>query len=379
MKQNSLSDKWFKRIIFFVFGIIIGYIFALLLSKTSNYIQLIGIAFSSLIGIGIPIWREYFVTKSKLSIEISSISRTISDAVKISIEEYPEFNSLDNKESELLLERFAILTRTIDNNPTKRKSKKGITVERLEELFENVEQEFKSLPQKIEEKEKEVEKLNQIEGDSFSETEAKRLNSPIFPEVDFSPVDFSEPESRNRILSEFREKYKNDYEALNKRYLELQSGAASLAIMRNKIEQIKRDLTNNRSYFTISVSLFNSGRLNTSIKAPAILRVYIGRGNYVDLRLTLKDFETRSEVSANSTKVAIFDSPEISNLPEDDRRLINTYWGQSVACVLFIEDVHGNIYSSNAIAFAEGLYQKIIYDRLASAAASYSPYNYENN
>lgn len=313
-----------------------------------------------------------------MSIEISSISRTISDTVRISIEEYPELASLDNGELELY-ERIAIFASSVGSSSSKQKSKKGITIERVEELFENVEQEFKGLPQKIEEKEKENEKINQIEESTFSETEAKRLNVPISPEVEFSSESFSNPEVRTRILSEFKEKYKADYESLNKRYLELQSGAASLAVMRSKIEQIKRDLTNNRSYFTISVSLFNSGRLNTSIKAPSILRVYIGRGNYVDLRLTLKEFETRSEVSANSTKVAVFDSPEISNLPEDDRKLINTYWGQSVACVLFIEDVHGNIYNSNAIAFAEGLYQKIIYDRLASAAAGYNPYNYENS
>lgn len=356
---------------FFIAGVILGYILALALSQASNYVQLIGIVFSVFIGLGIPIWREYFVTKSRLSIEISSISRTISDTVRISIEEYPELASLDKGDTDIY-ERFAILTSSISGS-SKQKSKKGVTIERVEELFERVEQEFKGLSQKIEEKEKENEKVSLIEESSFSETEARRLNVPIVPEVEFSSENFENAESRKRILSEFKEKYKADYENLNKRYLELQSGAASLAVMRGKIEQLKRDLTNNRSYFTISVSLFNSGRLNTSIKAPSVLRVYIGRGNYVDLRLTLKDFETRSEVSANSTKVAVFDSPEISNLPEDDRKLINTYWGQSVACVLFIEDVHGNIYNSNAIAFAEGLYQKIIYDRLASAAASYNP------
>ena len=96
-KANSFSDTWFKRVIFFTTGIILGYILALALSQASNYIQLIGIVFSVLIGLGIPIWREYLVTKSRLSIEISSISRTISDAVRISIEEYPELAYLDKE------------------------------------------------------------------------------------------------------------------------------------------------------------------------------------------------------------------------------------------------------------------------------------------
>lgn len=378
MGKPVLIDKWFKRIVFFVAGIILGYILALILSQASNYVQLIGIVFSVLIGLGIPIWREYFVTKSKLSIEISSISRKIADAAYISLEEYPELSSLTTKSRReiLFLEQVALLSGESSKSNSK---KRGVTIEQLDGLLENVEQEFKGLPQRIEEKEKERDKVESLDEEKFSELEARRLNIPLREEVAFSSDDFNNVDSRKRIISEFKEKYKDDLDGLSKRYLELQSGAASIGVMKGKIEQIKRDLINNRSYFTVSVSLFNSGRLNTSIKAPAILRVYIGRGNYVDLKLTLKDFETRSEVSANSTKVAVFDSPEISHLPEDDRKLIHTYWGQSVACVLFIEDVHGNIYNSNAIAFAEGLYQKIIYDRLASAAAIYDPYNSDNS
>ena len=95
----------------------------------------------------------------------------------------------------------------------------------------------------------------------------------------------------------------------------------------------------------------------------------IGEGNYIDLKLSLKDFENKSEISANGTRVVVFESPDVSSLPEEDRKLINTYWGQSVSSRLFLEDIHSQIYSSNTIAFAEGLYQKIIYDRLARAAS----------
>ena len=45
------------------------------------------------------------------------------------------------------------------------------------------------------------------------------------------------------------------------------------------------------------------------------------------LKLSLKDFENKSEISANGTRIAVFESLEISSLPEEDRTLINTYWG----------------------------------------------------
>jgi hypothetical protein len=76
------------------------------------------------------------------------------------------------------------------------------------------------------------------------------------------------------------------------------------------------------------------------------------------------------EISANGTRIVIFESSEVSSLPEEDRKLINTYWGQSVSSRLYLEDIHSKIYLSNTIAFAEGLYQKIIYDRLARAAST---------
>lgn len=88
------------------------------------------------------------------------------------------------------------------------------------------------------------------------------------------------------------------------------------------------------------------------------------------MKLTLNDFENKSDISPNSTVVCSFASTDISQIPEEDRKLINTYWGQSVQCRLFVEDVHGEATSSNSIAFSEGLYQKIIFDRLAVVATN---------
>lgn len=132
---------------------------------------------------------------------------------------------------------------------------------------------------------------------------------------------------------------------------------------------IRKELIDYRSFFTVSVSLINSGRTNTAIKVLGLLRVSIREGNYVDIKSILRDFKNKSKISVNGTLIVTFDSPEISSLHEEDRKLINTYWGQSVSSRLFIEDINSRIYKSNTIAFAEGLYQKIIYDRLAQEAS----------
>jgi len=60
-----------------------------------------------------------------------------------------------------------------------------------------------------------------------------------------------------------------------------------------------------------------------------------------------------SEIGSQSTRIATFVSSEISALLENDRKLINTYWGQNVSTILY----------------AERLYQKLIYDRLSTIAS----------
>ena len=105
------------------------------------------------------------------------------------------------------------------------------------------------------------------------------------------------------------------------------------------------------------------------------MRVYIGTGNYVDLKLLLTKFEESAQLDAHGTRLVVYESAEISKLPEEDQKIIDTYWGQSDHSILFIEDSIGKIHASNRISFAEGLYQKLIYDRLAAEAAKKSHFS----
>jgi len=304
----------------------------------------------------IPVWQTFFLNAPKLEVEISAIMRSLSQSATIPINDYSELEIL--KLFANPSPRYRLLT---DDDLEERELTSGLKIERTEALLNRARQQLRDLPDQIEERRKETEKVQALSPSTFTRYECERFNQPLPDEVEFDPV------NKEETLKALSERYQKRLDEVIKRYADLQ---AHLPTAERKIEVLRAELTDKRSFFTVSASLINSGRTNTAIKVPALLRVSIGEGNYVDIKLTLKDFENKSEISANGTSIGIFESPEISSFPEDDRRLINTYWGQSVSARLYIEDIYARAYGSNRIAFAEGLYQKIIYDRLAQVASA---------
>ena len=245
-----------------------------------------------------------------------------------------------------------------------------ITLNVLKSFIDYAKREIKQLPDRIEKNKKELEKVESIGLENFNKYTALRLNAPLNPEIHWENGDFEN--DKESIFKQFVSIYKKQIDEPEKKLLDFQN---NLPELERRFENINKELVDTKSSFTISTTLINSGRSSTSIKRPALLRIYIGQGNYVDLKLSLQNFETMSEVSTQATKIAIFESSEISSLPEDDRKLINTYWGQSVNSILYVQDIHGNVHHSNTISFAEGLYQKLIYDKLAATASQSSNFN----
>lgn len=359
--MNNDKKMLFKYLIIlfpFVIGTSIGYVIAYLSGIQPSFVPLVSAVIGLLVAFSLPLWQALFVNAPKLSVEISAIKRTVSDTAIISLDDDPELRPLkltrDNYSFPFLYDEGEMFN-------GRSKTKRGYTLAQTEELLVTAKQRLRELPSQIEERKKELERVKALTAQTLTKYECDRLNGPLHPEVDF------EPATPEKSLGALRSAYQKRLEDLEKRYADLQSNLPS---SERKIEVLKKELLDNRSYFTVSASLINSGRTNTAIKVPALLRVSIGEGNYIDLKLSLKDFEDKSEISANGTRIVVFESPEVSCLPEEDRNLINTYWGQSVSSCLLLEDIHSYIYSSNTIAFAEGLYQKIIYDRLARAAST---------
>ena len=138
---------------------------------------------------------------------------------------------------------------------------------------------------------------------------------------------------------------------------------------KTRAKELLEDVSKKESFFTVSTVLINSGKASISIKKPALLGVYIGTGTYIDFNLELENYSNKAEVVPNGTQIVSLRSRKISKLPEEDQELIDTYWRQSVHSILFIQDIKGHIISSNRIPFSEGLYQKVIYDKLAEEAS----------
>ncbi len=359
MKRIDLLVRVLKYGSFIIIGAVIGIITLLLTNITSNISPLISPIVSLVVGFSIPIITTFIFQKPKLAIEIGSIQRKISDNTKIFIDNYSEFSVL--KETNNVLSHRRIYFPDVGSynlNPVN-----GLSIVELEDLISMAQKELKELPETVEKRKQTYERLEQMNITDFKIYDADKLNEPLGPEVDFERRVFEE--NKADILQQFKDRYKEMYDQVDKRYSQLNN---AMPVIERKLEQIKNDISAQRSFFSISTTLMNSGRLNTSVRKPALLRVYIGQGNYIDLKLTMKDFENKSDINLQSTKVVEFESSEISALPEDDRKLINTYWGQSVSAILYIEDIYSNIHSSNTISFAEGLYQKLIYDELSIAA-----------
>lgn len=346
----------------FVGGTALGFLIAYFSGINPSIIPII----SALIGLGvafaIPIWQAYFLNVPKLSVEVSAITRAVSDSALLSLDDYPELTVLKPSDKPILIFNTFDDMGLEELGHSAKGPVKGKTISDLEQLLIRAKQQLRELPEAVEKRRKELDNAKTIRPSEFTKYDADLLNRPLRREVEF------DVDNKDATLTALVKSYEERLQQSEKRYAELQTG---LPLAERKLEQLRAELIGNRSYFTVSLSLINSGRTNTAIKVPALLRIFIGEGHYVDIKMALKDFENKSEISASGTRIVLFESSEVSSFPEDDRKLINTYWGQSVSAKIFLEDIHSTTYSSNAIAFAEGLYQKIIYDRLARAAGSH--------
>ena len=337
-----------------------------------HWLAISGVIAGSIIAVSVPIWETYYVDQSSLSIEINSIKREVSPSAGVTLENYPELKLLRDYTSE----RGRRL-RVVNGRVIRTTQQDALSPEELKNALSEAKKEIELLPEKIESQRQDLAEVELLSPELLTERKLRKLNRRLEEEVDIVIDTFAQNRKAvtgnknyfNAIIGEFRSKYVSRYEQTETRYKELQS---NLPLIERKIETLANDLVQKNSFFTLSTVLINSGRASTSIKKPALLRIYIGTGNYVDLKLKLQDYDNSSEVPEHSTRIANFTSNEISSLPVDDQKLINTYWGQSVQALLFTEEISGGIVKSNSIAFSEGLYEKIIYDKLRAAASKAS-------
>ncbi|QBE65743.1 hypothetical protein [Pseudoduganella lutea] len=331
------------------------------LKAHGEIVALLGLVTGTAIAIGIPIWQTYWLDTPQLAVEIYAIDRSVASDVQLPLED-EELKILAVRQNRFLSQELLFQSLSPAQN---NRSNSTVSYSKAADLaLSALKQERKSLPEKIEERNEAIKELENLTAANTTSTVLNRFSARINQHMELGPLDTVE--GRTSAIASLIEEARAANEAAAKRNVELES---KLPAAEQKLEQAKKDFEAQKSTFQISAVFTNAGRKSISIRQSALCRVYIGRGNYVDIRLSLKDAKENAEIAPNGTRIASFSSEPLESFLPEDRQSISTHWGQSVHAILFVEDISGAIHSSNRIAFAKGAYQKSIFDRLTAEAS----------
>ncbi|WP_462170605.1 hypothetical protein [Pseudoalteromonas xiamenensis] len=249
------------------------------------------------------------------------------------------------------------------------------TPEKIELFFEKTRSNLESYPKRVTSLEKDVEEIK--------DTESLRLSSRKIREISFSyyygeldqeehEKKYGEPNKDVKYFDNLKNKITihitNELEETRKGQISLNEKFSKLS---EEIDSYIQDLNSKNSKYYITASITNSGNASVSIKRPGLFRVYIGSGNYVDLKLEIPrdSYKEVAQINERATRLITFNSKKLSELPSEDRKLVNQYWGKNVNGVIFVIDSLSNVESSELTPFSDALYQKQIYDKLIFEAS----------
>jgi hypothetical protein len=325
---------------------------------------LLGVTSGALLGAGTPLWQHYWVETPELNLEIYAIERLVASDARLPSED--DALKILTPSPRMLFESRLMGGEAIGSFG----NRSGYTAEQADLMLAEAKAEQKDLPDRIEERERQLREVGSLSPERITLNDVLRLNAPINPEFEYTAA-FASPTpeglaERQRAVVHFQTQYRQRLDALRERYTALQT---QLPSAERRLEELKNELDEKKGFFQVTAILNNSGRKSVSIRQLALLRVYIGKGNYVDIRLNLVDYQSSAEVPAGGTRIAVFESDLLEQFTQGDRSLAENYWGQSVHGVLFVEDIEGHINASNRISFASGLYIREVYDRLTAEAS----------
>ncbi len=346
---------------------------------------LAGIASASVI----PVWQIYFVETSDVTLEITGIQRIESDHLK---------TTLDTDELQLL-EPYIPEQLRYEYNPQGEKGDKidypEFTVSTLTDAYNAARQDLKNIAETRAKLEQYIATINayldpkdhEHQLSEFRVSEMKQWTLSNY--IDDSEAHYYEQQvltiTRNYaelkftgkqtpqfnlpalkfLLSDVRDDLGEVIKQNNHRLEQLRDNIRGIEAQLNKL---KAEKYHQYSYFTLDVVAGNTGRVSTSLRPVALMRVQISDNNYVDVRLLMEDYQNNAELPPASTKVLHYRSAELNHLPNDDRTLVNTFWGSTGLARILTLDTGEHIYASNTIAFADNQNQKVMVDRLKKAA-----------
>lgn len=327
-----------------------------------------GILLGTAIALAVPLWSTYLVETPNLNVDVTSIARDIAPNSGIILGASEELSFLEE------FTRTSAISRLIRDEPDY-SGKKRFNSDELLDLLDRAKEEFRGLTEKIENNKKNVERVSALTPTELSFSMVSSLNRPLPSrlEVEVDRDTFrtnrADISGKKTYFMDLRDKFEASYtEILESNVAAYQDLSSKIPSATREIEKIQERLQKFNSFFKVSAVVSNSGRASSSLKQQALMRVYIGSRNYVDLELEMQEYQKVAQISEYGAKIVTYYSDQISSFPEEDQKLINTYWGQSVPAVLFQEDITSRVVTSNEITFSEGLNEKMVIDRLKGAA-----------
>jgi len=361
-------------------------IFQKLISNGKNL--LLGIV-GTISAAAIPIWQIYFVEKSDVLIEIASISRIKSPSFKVPLETDElvllepyisdeflyEYNALGERGDRIDYPIFTMETLNQAYDKAKQDLKNiSITKANLQENILRIDSYLDSNNIQFLLTEFRVSELKQWDLSNYiDDAEAVYYEEQVLKITrSYSQMKFIEGsgpqiklDSLEYLLKDVKEDI-TDVITSNDKLLEVLRD--NIRSIETQLDKLREEQISKNTFFKVEVVASNSGRVSTSLRPMALMRVQISDDNYVDIRLLMNNYRQRAELQPSSTNIIHYRSTELLTFPSEDQSLINTFWGSTGRVRLFTLDTKHNVFSSNQIAFVDNLNQKVMIDKLKEVA-----------
>ncbi len=338
----------------------------------------------------IPVWQIYFVETSDVTVEISSITRNESDSANIELAtdeleqlelyipvtllyEYDKQGKRGDKldfpkfSISILLKAFDKAKQDIKNIADTNNALRGYQAQ-IDKFIQQIDpdyqlQEFRianlkswNLNRYIEDKEA-----------AYYETQllaiTRNYSSMKFTDDGIPVIDLDAIKSLLVDVDEELEEVSADNIArLNRLRDDIRS-------IESQLDKLKQSQSEKYSYFSIEVVVSNDGRASTSMRPLALMRVQISEDNYADVNLLMDNYKENAELAAASTKIIRYTSDQLITFPKEDQRMVNNFWRSTAWFRVYTMDTSQHVFTSNRVAFADNLNQKVIFDRLKDRAA----------
>lgn len=198
---------------------------------------------------------------------------------------------------------------------------------------------------------------------------ARELRTPFDRDEEASSADPKKPITVQEKIDSIVKQIRQLIESRRKSYAELTVKSSDAA---KQWSIYKEKVIPNKARLVVTCAIGNRGAGATSLKPQGLLRANLGDGNYLDLSMRLKGYESSSEIGvlpSQAFKVVQFQSDEVQSMNPADRQRYDTFLGNVSPATIFVADVRGNIYSSNSVPFSPGVYEQKVYDTLKQFAS----------